>query len=447
MFSPRTRLLPLLFLTALLLVNSLACTVETATGPKEGYWMGDHLIFQVKDGHVFEIGATNISCNGDDGACFAEGNRFFPVVSLVVTDFKFSGTLVDSMVGTVQVSGRFETSTYATGEYAFTAANGCCTATGDWRAEFAQPYESEIPDVGGDGEEPDITVESDLPPVDSAYPSSATEEQIQAILHVNEIRGFLDIPFLEETEPINMAAQAHAEYFEAHCAQYQDGGLSPHSENPQWPEGFSGQSFYDRMNHFGFSGIPGWEVMAFVGNPIGAVDGWMETLYHRIPFVHPNTFETGYGTMVGGCYRWSGGTDVMNFSKMSSTPVTDGVAYPYDGQTGVNNQWDGYESPQPPMPPGAGYPSGPIITMTFPEGGKFSISEHFLFAPDDTAVPHMWVDPGNDPAGFLQQTVSLYALNPLDTLATYRVRLAGKWKGEERIWEWSFTTGEASSQW
>jgi len=437
----------LLSLLVLLLLGqfSAGCSLSGDSGPKEGYWLGDHLIFQVKDGQVLEVGTTNISCNDDDGACYADANRFFPQLSFVITGMKFSGSLFDEMVGTVQISGEFESRTYATGTYQFTSASGCCTASGPWRAEFTQPYQTEEPDVGSDTGESDLEPEEDLPPPDSAYPPSATEEQIQAILYVNEIRAALEIPFLEEIKPINQAAQAHAEYFEGHCDQYKSEGLSPHSENPQWPEGFTGQSFYDRMNHFGFQGIPGWEVMAFMGNPISAVDGWMETLYHRIPFVHPNAFETGYGMTQGGCYRWSQGTDVMNFSKMSSTPVNDGVAYPYDGQTNVNHLWGGNESPQPPMPPGSGYPSGPIVTLTFPEGGNFSVDEHLLIAPDNSQVPHMWVTPENDPAGFLSRTVSLYSLDPLETLTNYTVKMTGKWKGEDRVWEWSFTTGDAPS--
>jgi uncharacterized protein YkwD len=441
-FARTVRSLPLFLL--LFLLGSLAGCSDG--GPLEGYWGGDRLTFQVNDGHVLDLRPLKVSCNGEDG-CYADFFFVDPSLELAIDGMHFSGTL-ENAAGSLDIVGDFETDRLATGTYHFVSASGCCELEGNWKAEFLKPYDPPVEDVreGDDAEPVDEDVVEDATPPSSEYPPSATPEQIAAIQYVNELRHVLDLPLVKEIESINLAAQAHAEYFEYHCAKYLNSNLSPHSENAAWPEGFSGNNFSDRMKKFGFTGMAGWEVMAFNGNPIAAVDGWVATLYHRIPFVHPSTYELGYGTVKGGCYTWAGGTDVMDFSK-HSVQYDHPVAYPYDGQTGVSPGWGGYESPQPPLPAGQSYPSGPIITLTFPEGGgKFSITDHKLLDANGTEVAHMYVDPSNDPAGFLQSTLSIYAYSPLQGFATYTVRITGKWKNQDQTWEWSFTTG-AESDW
>jgi hypothetical protein len=90
------------------------------------------------------------------------------------------------------------------------------------------------------------------------------------------------------------------------------------------------------------------------------------------------------------------------------------------------------------MPKGHNYPSGPIITLTFP-GTQFSFESHELLGPSGP-VEHQWVTPQNDPVKYLQDTVSLYALAPLAGATVYTVRLTGSYKGKGGVWEWSFTT-------
>ncbi|MBM4352923.1 MAG: CAP domain-containing protein [Deltaproteobacteria bacterium] len=441
----RRVLFPLLLLVPVLLVAAVGCS--DSGGPLEGYWVGDRLTFQVRDGRVIEPGTSKISCNGEDG-CFAEGNRFFEDASFDIVDGAFGGS-VEPPLGTVVLTGAFSTSTYAVGTYKFEAADGCCTVSGTWRAEFFKPYDE--PDTGVDTGHEDVTGQPDdqetEPPPDGLYPPSATPEQITAVNYVNQIRSVLGLPFITEIEEINKAAQAHAAYFELHCSEYLNSQLSPHQESQAWPEGFTGVNHPDRMAHFGFSGYAGWEVMAFIGDPKGAVDGWMETLYHRLPFVNPATFELGYGMVKGGCYQWSTGTDVMDFSTTGKITVEEPIAWPYDGQTGVSPSWMGYESPQPPLDKGQTYPSGPVITLTFPGSSPFKVSSHELLDSQGKSIPHQWVDPSNDPAKFLQDTVSLYAYDPLQANSLYTVTIKGTWKSEDREWTWKFTTGTAPPTW
>jgi uncharacterized protein YkwD len=438
---------PALILLGALFLASLQTGCAGDHGPAQGYWGGSKLTFQVKAGQVLDLRPASISCNGESG-CFAEFFFVDPSLSLPILAGSFSGTLENAM-GAVTLSGSFDSSTAASGTFEFVSASGCCTQSGTWKAEFLSPYEEpDEDDVGAyadsDPALPDVS--EDTGPVSSEYPASASEAQIVAVQYSNELRHALGLPLLVEIEPINLAAQAHADYFELQCQNYLNSNLSPHSENAAWKEGFSGNNFSDRMSKFGFVGIPGWEVMAFNGNAVAAIDGWVATLYHRIPFVHPSAFEMGFGTTKGGCFNWSGGTDVMDFSR-HSVSFDHAVAYPYDGQTDVVPGWGGYESPQPPMPSGQAYPSGPIITLTFPEGGgKFTITGHELLDPEGNAVAHMYVDPASDPAGFLSQTVSIYSYQPLQGFSQYTVRFTGSWKNQEQTWEWQFETGAEQSQ-
>ena len=431
-------------LTLLLLVAS-SCSDGKSQVAMEGYWLGAKVVFQVEDGRVHSVGGFKISCNGQDG-CFGDGNRFYSD-SIAIDGFEFAG-IVTHVVGELTIYGEFTSPTTAVGTYSFVAAGGCCSVTDTWAAEFERGYAPPPPDIvemESDAEQTDLVEgeevwPEDVPDPSQFYPPSASPEQISAVNHVNQLRDHLDIPYMYELETINNAAQSHAGYFELHCSAYLQNQYSPHQENPQWTEGFSGVNFFDRMTHFGFAGSPGWEVMAFVGNPMVAVDSWVETLYHRIPFVHPNAFEMGYGMVKGGCYNWSQGTDVMNFSRLNTVPVDLPVAYPYPGQTDVYPSWDGMESPQPPIPNG-GYPSGTIITLTFPNSGQFKVATHALFGPSDQEIAHKWVDPANDPAGFLKRTVAMYSHSPLQDLTEYRVRMTGKWLNKDVVWEWTFTTG------
>ncbi len=422
----------------------LAPGCGSSDGPAEGYWAGAHLSFELNDGKVFDLRPSNVSCNGDDG-CYSEFIFVDPAISFSMVGGTFGGSLVSSG-GSLALQGQFDTNFMASGDYEFVSATGCCQASGHWKAEFLRAYDPPVEeeDVGGEVED-DIAITVDVGPVKSDYPPSATEAQIVAVHYANELRQALDLPLLVEVESINLAAQAHAEYFEFHCSKYLNSNLSPHNENAAWKEGFSGNSFADRMKAHGFQGFPGWEVMAFNGNAIAAIDGWVATLYHRIPFVHPNAYEMGFGSAKGGCYNWSGGTDVMNFSQQTVS-IDHAVPYPYDGQTDVVPGWGGYESPQPPMAPGQAYPSGTIITLTVPSGGGFSVADHVLLDGNGNSVAHMYVDPATDPAGFLSQTVALYAHEPLLGFTQYTVRITGKWKNQDQVWEWRFTTGAEQSQ-
>jgi hypothetical protein len=245
-----------------------------------------------------------------------------------------------------------------------------------------------------------------------------------------------------QSDDINAAAQAHAEYFALYADSYYEAGLNPHMENPDWDVGFTGTGIGDRLSYQGVTGGSGWgEVMAFSGTPQGAVDGWMDTLYHRIPFVHPNTNTWGFGIAMGdtkcevldyvlGPFMAEGATTWDPAGQL-------GVPWPPPGTVDVDTKWGGNESPQPPLPDGESYPSGPVITLSFISGTTMELTTATLTGPSGV-VPAQVQTPDND--SHLSATWALYAYDPLSPKTTYTVHVVGAINTEPYDASWTFTT-------
>lgn len=290
--------------------------------------------------------------------------------------------------------------------------------------------------VGDPGPEAaaDIAPEAEI--LEGEYPADANPKQIEALGYVNDVRRAVGLPPVDEIAVLNAAADAHADFYALHYQKYQQTGLSPHAEDASFGDGYTDADFFERMRKHGFTGWGGSEIIAFYHHPQKAVQGWVETLYHRIPIVDPESATMGYGGAGGGVSA----IDVIDFGTGAPTPqgLTE-VLYPWEGQTDVPRSWDGYENPQPPVPPG-GYPSGTIITATFIASTP-TIQVHKLIDPSGAELAHTWLSPANDQ--HLAQTgnvISLYADEPLEPLTTYRVVLEGTRKGQPWQIEWSFTT-------
>jgi uncharacterized protein YkwD len=253
--------------------------------------------------------------------------------------------------------------------------------------------------------------------------------QQRALIAANQIRDDVGLPHLVAVADIEEAAQSHAEYALA------DGrvDLSVHEEVEGNP-GYTGRDFGLRMNAAGYYGRPFSEVIHFVGDPERAIADWRDTVFHRIPFVHPNARDAGYGVATDGVRS----VDVMNFGGVDHGYAA--VPYPPDGATEVPRAWSGLELPQPPVPPD-GFPSGPVITFTFNEGTIATLDRHQLFGESGTEIPHQFLSPDTPELGvYLNNTVALYPNEPLAPGATVRVRLGGQMSFSNFEVEWSFST-------
>lgn len=262
-------------------------------------------------------------------------------------------------------------------------------------------------------------------------PAAGPEEQ-RALERVNQYRAEAGMPLLVYSEALGAAAKAHAQYLVANPGQR---ARDPHHEAEGTPLYF-GTSPGDRSHYYAFdAGVA--EVINFAQRAEEVVDGWMETLYHRIPLVHPGSASAGYGL--------AGGRDGMvNVMEVGTTNDSSGLsAWPYPGQIGVPTEWDGAETPDPfDLYPGVARPVGYTITLTF--GGAvrgLTLGTATLTGPSG-ALAVLRYHPGNDSR--LKDTVAMIPAAPLAPGVTYSVVFTGTvdtGQGPQPYeGRWSFTT-------
>lgn len=257
--------------------------------------------------------------------------------------------------------------------------------------------------------------------------SGASTDQRRAIERTNELRNAIGMWSINQDPKINDATQAHAEYIvnEANEAHDQFQTDSP------W---FTGAHFWERMSAAGYTGQPFSEVIAYTGDPVGAVDGLIATVYHREPFFDPYALEMGYGGAIGP----NGAADVINFGLASNAcvePIL--VVFPPHGAKDVPRSWDGLESPTPPAPPG-GYPSGPILSV---HGSDALVIETHRILIGDSEVEHTHLTSDNDPNGAIGSNhYFLYPHKPLRSNTEYLVDVTGRHGGQPFHLRWTFET-------
>ena len=318
---------------------------------------------------------------------------------------------------------------------AVSLAAGACDGGGDESVRDVDGADVRVAEKPDDGLPP-------YPPERGVEPG-ASEDALKALERANYYRWYAGVPPLDMLQSINNAAQAHCECYAAHVDDY--GSMSPHSENASWGPPCWGE-LDQRMMHFGYAGMGFAEVMAFMRNPEGAVDGWIDTLYHRIPYMDASYNSCGYG-LAGAGTGWTGGNscDTMDFGtvdvdgKTYQGPEIEGI-WPPPGATGIRVSFDGMESPTPIAPP-TGWPSGTIITITWSSGFSAKIHEHEIWkeGAEDAPLTHVFADSSNDP-NIGSNTIAIYANKPLEHGTTYWVHLSGEKGGLDYEKTWSFTT-------
>lgn len=184
-----------------------------------------------------------------------------------------------------------------------------------------------------------ITVAADAANEGAEY----TSDQLEGLNFLNEVRARAGVPPVQLNAAITKAAIAHAEFYNANRSDLP--GLSAHSEISGRP-GYTGKSAFERMMSAGWvSGYSGYsygEVMHF-GQPSSksAIQGWLDTAYHRAIILDPVFTEIGIGLAQGTAVLDTGGPGM-------SQQIHAGITvYPYDQQTNVPVGFYGGEIPDP----------------------------------------------------------------------------------------------------
>ncbi len=255
------------------------------------------------------------------------------------------------------------------------------------------------------------------------------QDQREALAYLNDVRAKAGLQPLQLSGMISKAARLHAAYYNENHDKKQE---SAHNETKGMP-GFTGATVTDRLKAagwtYGSKGYSTGEVMHYrQASSKQAVDGWLDTAYHRKIILSPKYREAGFGL--------ADGTAVADFAGFSEpAPIQGGISvYPYDGMKNVGVGFYGLESPNPLNQFNVQH-SGYIISATT-EG---DMDWHDAKITDESGgdVPYYEELYGGD-------TLFLFPKQVLKGYHTYKVSLSYQMKGSSGKLQktWSFTTGK-----
>lgn len=270
----------------------------------------------------------------------------------------------------------------------------------------------------------------------SAAPATASASQayaqdyLDALAFLNEIRVKSGVKPLILNANLVTAAELHAEYYNINEGT---ASLSAHSQEPGKP-GFTGVSVIDRVKAAGWqpsgNGYAYGEAMHFgQASSSEAVQGWLDTAYHRKIVLSPKFEQIGFGLKDGTAVA-----DLAASNYSTRRSIDGGVAvYPYDGMTNAEIGFYGNEIPDPLEQFDVEY-SGAIISAT----AEADIVAHTALITNEAGeeIPYFEEMDGD--------TLYLFPKDVLEGYQTYTVHLTYQAKGDaaQSTKVWSFTTGK-----
>ncbi len=235
-------------------------------------------------------------------------------------------------------------------------------------------------------------------------------------------------------DQLSKGCLAHARYLVLNEGNPALEGLSAHDEDPKLP-GFS---------EAGRAAGKASDIAIGDYEPIDGLDGWMATLYHRVPILEPNLRTIGFGCARG---RRQGWVTVLNVGTgRDRTPRPHAVFYPVPDQVGVPlNFPNGGEEPNP-IPESKTGRAGFPITVFFAEREPLQNATGRLTDAKGEEVP-FWFSAPEKPANpkfakYQGNTVCLIAKRPLIPDTTYQVSIQGTLAGKPWEKKWKFTTAD-----
>jgi hypothetical protein len=196
-------------------------------------------------------------------------------------------------------------------------------------------------------------------------------------------------------------------------------------------------NFYDRMSAAGFAGPAMFETMAFVGQPAASVDEWLNTVFHRIPILHPNMAQFGYALSTAN----GRANDVADYASGSAEDPSAIIVWPAPGATGVAGSFDTrFEGPMPPAPPGGGTTTGPLVSVFFANSAG-TITSHSIKDASGATLPDTMLAPNDAMFGpFMMGSYCFYAAGPAPAHSTFTIDIAGTVGSSPFTRSWTFTT-------
>lgn len=248
----------------------------------------------------------------------------------------------------------------------------------------------------------------------------------KVVERVNSFRKIASLDPVTADPVLSKGCKAHAAYLVKNESAPSVQGLGAHDEDSKLP-GYSD----DGAKAAGASDI------AYV-NPVEAVDGWMATLFHRIPVLTPGLKKIGIGYAKGGKWGWVSVMDVVSGQANKGKDTT--VIYPVDKQADVPFEFGG-EEPSP-IPENSEKKAGYPITATFPTDAKVTDVKALLTAGEETQID-FWLSTPEQPADerYQRNTICLIPKLPLMRRSTHIVSITAIVNGKKWSKTWTFSTG------
>lgn len=252
-----------------------------------------------------------------------------------------------------------------------------------------------------------------VPTASADYPY--TEGQLKALDHLNAIRARAGLSSVKLNSILTKAAENHAKYNVINNNVHTDWTRAHYEEEGK--PGFTGQNPSDRSRALGGPQSV-WEII-FGGQSsyIEAIDGWIDTAYHRSPLLNPDASEIGISMV-------DGETVALIWQK---DPEKNEISvYPYDGMKDVETGFYGNESPNP------------LEEFNIPKSGYIiSFEPNFQVERVKATITNS----RNEKLPFYQDSILYYfPAYVLDYDETYTVSIDYYVEGVKQNKTWSFTT-------
>lgn len=311
-------------------------------------------------------------------------------------------------------------------------------------------------DVGGNGGTPDggarcegvcgcaLAGPPDITRAGAGTPAdSSSDDQRAALQRTNLWRTSAGLAPLNAHALLEQAATAHSEFMVGNPSSCWPGA---HNEVMSC-RGYTGAGPGARATAAGYRPAALGEVINWESTPAASIDGWIWTVYHRFPFVNPEYTEVGFAAVEGTLGGRRTSFNTMEFARpsgVSAPALAEPAVFPPPGQTDVPVLFRGnLEGPMPPLPATGRWPSGPVITVTFPSQ-EFELTVHKIYDVSCAEVPSSYftarTSDDSNVRNLARRIAFFYPDEPLAASSEYTVEARGTVDGQPWSRVWRFTT-------
>jgi len=251
----------------------------------------------------------------------------------------------------------------------------------------------------------------------------------RALDSVNAVRAAAGLPPVRLDSRLTQSAESHSYYWLFNNLSPTVADLGIHKETAGLP-GYSGDYPWTRATAFAYPDQRIGEDITHVGDPVHAVQSWVDSVYHRFPILRPDLVDIGYADAVVGPLL----IEDMEFGFATPQPATP-VVYPASGETSVSAIFVDNELPDP-VPPGDPRTTGYPVTVTFAAGYSVQLTSFAVTGPGGHAVAAYLLAPSEA----TENSASLLPVAPLAANTTYTASISAVVAGQAFSRTWTFTT-------